>query len=41
MEKSSENNHILKAYSLAKDSLGKKLSAANITKEIKSQTGYN
>ncbi len=37
MKRSAKNRHILKAYSLAKNNLGKELSSANITKEIKSK----
>ena len=37
MKNSTNNSHILKAYSLAKDSLGKKLTESKIAQEIKSK----
>jgi len=37
MKSSANNSHVLKAYSLAKDSLGEKLTDSKIAKEIKSK----
>jgi zinc transporter len=37
MNNSLDNNHVLKAYSLAKNSLGEKLTGSKIAKEIKSK----